>query len=338
LSESWSIRPYRAGDEAALVELFERVFKKRITTSHWLWKFRGYETPFENVWLAVEGDRIVFQYAGIPVRVQTGRGLEWAVQSVDTMADPDYRRKGLFREVAGHSFGHWREAGAAFVYGLPNEQSAPGFKSLGFAAPFAMQWRRFPLRPWAILARRSGLPLPVKSLDALWLALISKKSRSTIALAEVSRADATIDGISERDPQRRISVVRNASWVNWRYLSVPGAGYRVLVATGKDGPLGYAAFRSSGSSGMVADVFALEDEAALALFRGAIERLREAGAESIVALAVPGSAFDRSAERLRFLSGARFDFIVLPLSETIPQAHLANPECWHLSGGDFDVV
>jgi len=338
MSGAWSIRPYRPGDESALVELFRRAFNKRITTAHWLWKFRGYDSPFENVWLAAEGDRIVFQYAGIPVRVQTGRGLEWAVQSVDTMADPDYRRRGLFLEVARHSYRHWREAGAAFVYGLPNQQSAPGFKALGFAAPFAMHWRRFPLRPWAVLARRSRLPLPARSLDALWLALIARKPRCNVTLDELSHLDTTIDRLSERHPQGRISIVRNASWLTWRYLSAPDAGFRLLVASGGDEPLGYAAFRSSGRSGTVADVFAREEDVALALFRGAIERLRESGAESIVTLAVPGSAFDRAADRLHFLSGPGFNFIVLPLAESIPETQLADPQSWHLSGGDFDVV
>ena len=36
-----AIRPYRAGDETALVDLFYRSFGHRITEDHWRWKLRG---------------------------------------------------------------------------------------------------------------------------------------------------------------------------------------------------------------------------------------------------------------------------------------------------------
>ena len=336
---AWSIRPYRSGDEAALVELFGRAFNKRITTAHWQWKFRGYDAPFQNVWLAVEGERIIFQYAGIPVRVETEGGPRWAVQSVDTMADPDYRRRGLFGQVARHSYQHWREAGAAFVYGLPNEQSASGFSALGFGTPFSLHWRRHPLRPFAILARRSRINFPTEMLDRLWFALrSSREPRRNFDLAEVLHLDESVDLLWDRYRPDGIAVVRNRDWIRWRYLSAPGLGYRLLIAKGGDGPLGYAAYRLQDGGGMLADVFAADDDVSLALIHGAIDRLRNSGARSIAALAVPGSRFDKLGDQLRFLSGERFKFIVLPLAEDISADQLSDPSAWHLSGGDFDVV
>ena len=37
----WTIRPYRAGDEACLVALFQRVFDKAMSQQHWRGKFKG---------------------------------------------------------------------------------------------------------------------------------------------------------------------------------------------------------------------------------------------------------------------------------------------------------
>ena len=332
----WTIRAYRPGDERVLTELFARVFKKPISTAHWLWKLRGYELPFENVWLALDGERIIAQYAGIPVRVQTTAGNRWAVLSVDTMVDPDYRRRGVLTQIARHAYAQWGEAGAAFVYGLPNEKAAPGLASLGFNHAFPIRWRRQALRPFAILARRYNIKFPTTSLDGLWrLVSTSRRSRTDIELVEARDADGGFDRIFRRfEPNSHLTLVRDRQWIEWRYFRAPEFGYRLLIARQAQEPLGYVAYRMQNTSGVIAEVFAPSDRVSVALMQGAIEHLRKSGAESVRTLAVPGTPYDLRCRQMLFSPYKNFGLAVLPLATDIS----TNPNAWRLSGGDFDVV
>jgi GNAT superfamily N-acetyltransferase len=336
----WTIRPYRSGDEIALVDLFVRVFKRPITSAHWLWKLRGYERPFENVWLAVDGERIVAQYAGIPVRVQSASGLRWAVLSVDTMVDPDYRRRGLLTQTATHAYKYWQEAGAAFVYGLPNELAGPGLYPLGFKYAFPVRWRRRAVRPFAILAARSGMRFPTEPLDALWYASTSKRrEKKAIQLVEARNPDAGFDEIFRSCAQSaKLTFARDRNWIRWRYFLAPEAGYRVLLAIQEDEALGYVAYRLQNAGGLIAEVFAPDDHVCLALAGGAVEQLRTLGARSISTLAIPQTPYDRVCGKLHFSAFKSFGFAVLPLAADLSREHVGDPNAWHLSGGDLDVV
>src|SRR5262249_42453124 len=89
------LRPYRAGHERELVDLYPRVFQHAVTVDEWRWKLKARTCPAENVWLSEANGKIVFQYAGMPVRLSIdGRELD-ALVSVDTMVEPSLQRSGL---------------------------------------------------------------------------------------------------------------------------------------------------------------------------------------------------------------------------------------------------
>ena len=339
--EAWAIRPYRSGDENGLVELFARVFGKPISTAHWLWKLRGYELPFENVWLAFDGEKVVSQYAGIPVRVSTGEQVRWAVLSVDTMVDPDYRRRGLLTTMAQHAYGQWGELGAAFVYGLPNEKSGPVFSSIGLKYAFPLRWRRRRLRPFATLARRSGINFPTMFLDGLFQVSTSmlRRSTSSIDLVEARDADAGFDHIFRQyTPDSSLTFVRDREWIRWRYFLAPLFEYRLLVARQGQEPLGYVAYRMQNGGGVIAEIFAPNDHVSVVLMQGVIDHLAKLGAESVSTLAGPGTPYDRRCRNMLFSASKSFGVAFLPLATDISREQLSDPNEWHLSGGDFDVA
>jgi hypothetical protein len=338
---AWTIRPYRTGDEIALVDLFMRAFNKPITAAHWLWKLRGYERSFENVWLVVDGERIIAQYSGIPVRIVSAGKTRWAVLSVDTMVDPDYRRRGLLTTIAKHTYAYWQQAGAALVYGLPNQLSGPVFDRLGLKYAFPVRWRRYPIRPFAILAARSTIRFPTRQLDALWYAATSMQRSRTkaVELVEARDADERFDAIFRGSrPTDSLDFVRDRAWIRWRYFLPPDAPYRVILAIESGQPLGYVAYRMRAGAGIIAEVFAPDARVAFALVRGAVEQLKDMGARSISTLAVPQTNYDSVCRRMRFLKSESFGFAVLPLAADMSREYVSNPNAWHLSGGDLDVV
>lgn len=158
-----TIRPYRAGDEARLVALFARVFGRPIDEAHWGWKLAGRPSlsPFPTVFVGVAadpdgGERAVHQFGGIPIRCAGPRGHVTAIVAVDAMTDPEYRRQGLLTAASEQAWRCWRDAGIAFVLGLPNEQWGSRAYALGWRELSALSWRVRPLRLDRIVRRRAG--------------------------------------------------------------------------------------------------------------------------------------------------------------------------------------
>jgi hypothetical protein len=349
-AEPWTIRTYRSGDERALVALFERAFGRAIDEAHWRWKLRHAPAKVENVWLALDGDAPIFQYAGIPTRFRLPSGETIAMVSVDTMTAPEWRRRGLLGSVGRVVYDAWRDAGIPFVLGLPNERWGSRAGALGWQPLFVLAWLVRPLRPEALAARRLRLPALARLTWAggAWNALWRFRSRrdSNIRLRRIDRAGPEFDQLWHRcEAEAAVSVVRDSAWVNWRYLDAPGFAYQVLLAERDGQPSGYLAYRtqrnSNGITGLIADILvAEEDEPSRDMLLGlALDLLHAEGAASARTLAIPGTPLHTALRRQGFLRGrGAFSVQLVPLAPDLPIDILGDPRNWSLAGGDFDVV
>ena len=73
------------------------------------------------------GQAVAF-YGSIPHYIMYDGKKILVVQSSDAMTDPEHLRNGLFLKLAKLNFAFCKEIGVKFIYGFPNEKSAPGFK------------------------------------------------------------------------------------------------------------------------------------------------------------------------------------------------------------------
>jgi len=346
----WTIRTYRSGDERALVALFERAFGRAIDEAHWRWKLRHAATKVENVWLALDGDAPIFQYAGIPTRFRLPSGETIAMVSVDTMTAPEWRRRGLLGNVGRVVYDAWRDAGIPFVLGLPNERWGSRAGALGWLPLFQLAWLVRPLRPEALVARRLRLPALARLAWAggAWNALWRVRSRRdpSVHLRQVERAGQEFDQLWHRcEAELPVSVVRDSAWVNWRYLDAPSFAYRVLLAQRAEQTIGYAAYRVEHLSGatiaFVAELFADPSDARgrAALLAETLRHAYDSGADRALTLAAPGTPLYRELRRAGFLRrpGA-FSVEIVPLAANLPVEQLRDPNQWSIAGGDFDVI
>jgi hypothetical protein len=344
-----SVRPYRSGDESGLVHLFEQAFGRGIHEDHWRWKLASQPTPVDNVWLAECDQRPVFQYAGIPQRFSLAQEPAIAMISVDTMTAPDFRRRGLLTQVAGRAYQAWREAGVAFVFGLPNQQWGSRAAALGWQPLFPLQWLVLPLQPQALAARRLGLPWlrGMASIATLWKrwATAGVRPDPRICTAAVNRAEDDFDRIwHECRSGWTFSTLRDRRWVEWRFLASPVRRYEICTARRADRPCGYAAYTllpsAAGTAARLAELFTARDDHATraTLLRVLIDQLFAAGVEALHTLAVPGTEYFRWLRSAGFLRQQAFSVQLVPLATRLPLALMRDPEQWNLSGADFDVV
>jgi hypothetical protein len=345
---AWSCRPYHAGDERHLAPLFEQVFDRAMSPRQWQWKHADRPGPAPNVWLAVDGrGRPISHYGGIPRRLRLG-GQERIVMVVaDAMTAPEFRRRGAFTAVVTHAHAAWREAGVAFVLGMPNEQHGSLIDSVGWRRICSLRWMIRPLRPERLLQRRVRLGrLPGGGRAAhLWNRYWDGgEAPPGVATAIASRSDIRA-AFARPAPggSGRLALERDADWMIHRLLDAPNAGHEVLLAREDQNVRGYCAFRVRAVGdrrvGAITEIGAGDGQVRSWLVREATRRLRADGAETAIALTVPPGPEHRALRARGFLfSWGEFGVYAVILDPRIAFGEISGPGRWMLSGGDFDAI
>lgn len=339
------IRPYRPGDEDELVALFARCFGRERTLAHWRWKMQPCREGVHAMWVAATGDRIVGQYVGSPLPARIGGAPCTAMSIFDAMVDPGFRRRGLLTRLGQAANEHWRSAGVAFAFGLPNEQWGSRTTALGWLPLCEFPWLVRILRPEAILARRMAWPslASVGAIGSAWRTL--SPARRVPAAWRFEQPDtpvAELDDIAGAAQPAAIHICRGSRWVRRRYLECPDVDYRVLLARHEGRPAGYAVVRFDGAAGgraTITEVVVTRDvaNARLAVLAGIEGLCLSAGVASTRALAVPGTDLHASLTEAGYRQQRyAFGLQCVPFTDAAQQARAAAD--WHFDGGDFDVV
>jgi len=350
LAPDWQVRPYRAGDERALVELWAEAFGRPMTQEFWRWKAKGRPSPVENVGIAVDaGDRPIAQFLGIPCPALIAGRPRSVMIGADVVTASAFRRRGVFRATAGALLESWRASGIALVLGLGNSSGASLAHSPDCEQPFRLDWRIRVLRPERLLARKMRIrPIGrMRRAGDLWNGWWSGRDEgSEISVQAVSAVGPELDAFWS-EARRRVTnaLVHDASWLRWRYEKRPeNRGYTIILARRDDRPVGYAVHRvlarPTGTAVQIAELFAPGDRAAYrALIAAVIRDARAGDAELVSTLAVPGSEPDRELRHAGFVFRRRgWPVEITRLDRAIPKESLRASGSWLLSGGDFDVV
>ena len=314
-----------------MLALYERVFRRPISREHWRWKLVGRGDPIANVWVVEIGGRLVFQYAGIPTRVQHCGRECWAMVSVDTMADPVHRGRGLLTRVATAAYDHWRKAGVPFVLGLPNEQWGSRAAALGWTPVGELRWWVRYLDPLGLL--HSGMRIPWSRHFGSATEVISKrKSSSAVTVSAVDDANRLAPLWTLIADE---GVIRDSAWFRWRYLdAIPT--WNILGVWKASHLVGGATFRLDANekrpSGVFGEVLAPDFDVLEALLDRSCEQLRAMGAVRAALLIQRGTPLEEAALATHFTT-SRWAFSVqaVDLGGGLPRAAL-------FQGSDFDVV
>ena len=124
-----------------------------------LWRWKHEQNPFgaSPVWVAAEGSEVIAVRAFLRWRLRTPGGeVVEAVRAVDTATDRHHRGQGWFRRLTLHGLEELAEHDVRLVFNTPNEQSRPGYLSMG--------WREIGRpRVWLRPAAVSALPRLLRS-------------------------------------------------------------------------------------------------------------------------------------------------------------------------------
>lgn len=235
-ADRFVVRPYAAGDETAILDLFARSFHATLTSPRWAWRYRENPAGREHISLAFEDGRLVGHYAGYPVVFRLDGADILAHQIGDTMTDRSIRHIGrgatsVLGRTALDFYERFCEGKVAFNYGF-NVSNIQRF-SLRFlrsdrVEPVAYRYRDLaadPVRPisrWERYARGYQLEL-VTETGAEWDELFERAA-----------------------PAYRFLARRDAAYVRWRYLREPDERCFVVAIRKWRRLAGWIAFRIKG--------------------------------------------------------------------------------------------
>lgn len=371
-AKSWTIRDYEIGDETAIVEIFERVFKKTMGPSesveHWRWEYADNPVGPMTIKLIWDDERLVGQYAVSPRKIWSCGQERLAALSLDTMTDPDYGRQGIFSGSAEGCYETMTQRNFSFVYGFPNANSIGGFeRRLAWKIVMKTPVLVKALDVGELIASKLGVPLLGGALAPASRLLLRAPGFANRVRSQIA---TRLDGALAEEPtvrefesfggwadelwlrcreQHQIWVIRDRAFLSWRYDRRPESTYHRLLVDVAGETVGYAvlciAQREQGLVCFVMDLLVdLEAHGAHDALLDAVEtHARSQSCAFVSAMVGPDSP----------TRGALLRNAYLPLPEKLfPQEmyfgaralggfgeeELTEPASWQLSWGDVDVL
>lgn len=331
------LRPYRDADADGCVACFNAVFPvddpavPAIDAGQWRWKYDPRPSGGRVEIVVAEHPEvgIVGAYPSQPLRaVFDGRALRTA-QITDLMVRHAWRRlgprPGLFVTLGRAYYDLYCGAGddrQAFNYGWPVPAWRIGQRYLRYEN----------VRDWNFLARE----IPVDPAQL-------RKVPDGLEVRPVARFGADIDALSERlRAGVRLTLVKDAAYLNWRFADHPTRRYRSLECRDRDGVLRGAAVDTVGDFRRPHTSFVLEllvdpgDTDALQALLAACER--RARAEETGAIAGVWSPVDPLFRALQRHGYEVWDSGYFLVAAAFAVDAMALRDAWAFTMGDSDLV
>lgn len=174
------------------------------------WEWKHVQNPFGEspVLLALDGKRIIGIRAFMRWKMVKGDCIFSAFRAVDTVTDPDYRGKGVFKMLTMGLIEQLKiTESLSFIFNTPNKASRPGYLKMG----------------WKILGRA---PVHIRVVPFAGLFNQQEWRQMQSNLQELK----SLDNSSTVPIPSMIHVPKNLAYLNWRYREFPILDYALDLA------------------------------------------------------------------------------------------------------------
>jgi len=278
--------------------------------------------------------------------------------ATNAMTSDDYRRRGLYRNLSRYGFEVLGSFGADFVYGYtvrPGVLRAElriGYHIIGDSRVLA-----YPLQPVRVAASKApwlgaagGLSPLFRAASASFLRhrLRRVSGHGAVRVEEVTGFDPRVDElIGARRALPRFEVLRDAAYLNWKYVEYYKGSERFRLFLALEGPrvVGFSVCGRLDMNGLdgaaILDMGSLPDrelEVSGALLAAAAHWAMDSGAEVLGCMVDDGAVLSGLLRRVGFLdTGLRFRAIFQSLRPGLPEA-VRSKGHWHHMWGGSDTV
>ncbi len=347
------IAGYSVAAEAEMLDFQADAFPERqadLVEPRWRWMFLesaqrlGVEP---RMWVYRDAGRIVGQTGSIPVRIKVGAEERQTGWLVETMVLKEHRSQAVGSRLI---FQAHEDQPFSLSLGQSVEAREILFR-LGWKQVAPLQIARLLVRPENVL--RAKLPAP-----AAWAAGLGLRASGTVRGLLAERSHFTVAPVDRFDDRHdrlwasvsgamEVAVVRDASYLNWKYVDQPGQRFLRLEFANERGVTAVAvwALREPDDIYRYRRAFLVDLVAPVAdawvmhqVLSGACAAATEAGADSLLCHHI-SEPLTRALQKAGFQLQQPERFLLIdpsPLSSATRARALA-PESWFVTQGDSDI-
>jgi GNAT superfamily N-acetyltransferase len=268
----------------------------------WRWEFK--ENPYGS--LQIFGDsegKIVGHMGLIGVPIKLDNTTVQGSQAVDLAVAPEFRGRGMFVEIGKKLMQEAKNKGFTVSYGVPNEPAYGGHLKYGWfyvseIPVLTKMISRKSLGFFALAKLRDLLKQPLLSSISNFMILLrdlirttAVKSRKPLGLESfrkriITSFDDQFDRLwREVSAQHKFLIVRDKTYLNWRYIKRPYSNYVILAVERNDTIEGYVVLSTEVCAlkkGYIVDMFAKSEESIRLLIQLACDYFAEESADFAV--------------------------------------------------------
>lgn len=319
-------------------------------------KHQYFDNPAGNalIELAVDPSNNVLagQYVVQPAKFRIfGKDQKCAV-SLNTLTREAYRGQKIFVNLAERTYQRAIEEGFELVYGAPNRNSYPGFiKKLSFKDihHFPLYIRPLNLNHMVKERTKNKLLAAIATPFQAFFTCSVKDRAGIVELSEknIKLMDTFWDKIKDK---YHIMGIRNAEYIQYRYMNVPRRSYYVYVAIVNEEVVAFAVGRIRKTiefqTGMIADFLFVpgHEVEAKKLIKVLLEKMRNDGASLAACIILENAEETKVLKKCGF---CRIPDKILPqptplilrvLNKDADEAKLSDINNWFFTTGDYDVI
>jgi hypothetical protein len=320
------IRPFRQGDEEAILALDARVLPSAWnprTLENWHWKFTDKNpTGKAFIWIAEYEDQMIAHFAAVPYRLKVFDREVVASHSIGALVEKKYQNRGLLKLVGDKLWEELSREDIALTWGFPNRRAYAFHKIiLGYSD-------LIDFHTWRIM--KSDMPA----------------CEPQPSLTEIKEFDAEFDALWKRcSGGYGIAVVRNRSYLNWRYLQRPDWSYVPFGCYESDGLKGYVVlklFEEEGiTRGHIVDIFGYPDDRQtfLRLINGSLNYFSDQAVDEVTVWIWGNSAIESLLMEKGFTKMAAYRPLVLRINGTeANEKKVRDNFHWYFTMGDSTEI
>jgi GNAT superfamily N-acetyltransferase len=259
-----------------------------------------------------------------------------AARMVDTATHPDYRGRGIFRDLTMAALEIAR-ANTDVIFNTPNGNSRPGYLKMGWHLVGTLPTALAPVRPLRLVsgaraalrradrAAPSDMPVPFPTVSEI----LDQEPEPVAALVAERNAEAG----------RRFATRTDPAYLVWRYCSVPGLDYRAIPVLRKGRLRGLGIGRVRARSGLreltLTEVLVSPGDRAAA--RAVLRAARRGGTDHVATHLVQAGTPARSSLVSGYLLSRRVGLTLTTLPLHTTPVDPRTLDSWALSLGDVEV-
>lgn len=337
------------GDEEELVAFHHRARGFNSSPEFWRWKY--FENPAGPacVSLALDGEKVVGRLGFIPIRVRIGTRDVLAAQQVDSDILEDYRKGGTYFRLAGIVDKEGKKRALAFGFGFSTAATKKiSTEALGFSVVTPVTRTVKVIDPAYYISDRFKIPLTYLPGPHFKRFIQWREERLAIDgvdMQEIIEFGSQFDDLWEKANPGSIMVVKDAIYLNWRYIKCPTVQYKIYTASEKGELKGFIAIqlklKDGIKHGIIADLICLLNNPGIveSLLFEAVKHFLQKGAVSIKCWLPQNHPFYPVLIKRGFRARATKVFLLVMPNESsdISADVLQNDKNWFYVLGDSDL-